>query len=250
MIITLEDFLKDLTYGEFSQLNLGNFLPEEFESEPDPKSYAQLSSHINLALKSLYSKFLLARGELTLQLYAAIETYTLSFDFAVSNVGGAEPVKYIVDTAEIPFLDDVLRIEEVFGTVDTVANSKLYLNDVNQSREGYESLFTPTYRSLKVVWPNTYDTLKVTYRAAHEKITYAIGMDPSAIELVIPDSLHEAALYHVAARVFSSLNTDGQGVEGNDYWAKYLAKVQEAKDEGMYIIPEPSNQRFVDNGWV
>jgi len=197
-MITLKDILTDLTYGEFSQLNLGRFLPDELESEPDPKSYAQLSSWINLGLKQLYSEFWLAKEELTLTMNAAIDTYTLSYDYAFSNTAGAEPVKYITDTVLNPFLDNILKIEEVWDDDATdLPLVPLFLNDVTQEL----SLFTPSYRSIKIILPTEYTTLTVKYRAAHAPIVYAVDMDPDNIEIVVPHPLHEALLWYVASRV-------------------------------------------------
>ena len=206
-MITLDDLLRDLTYGEFAQLNLGNFLPEEHENEPDPKSYAQLSSWFNLGLKLIYSEFLLASEEIYVRQYPDdIDTYVLSYDYAVSNTASTQPIKYIIDTAEDPFNDNLLLIESVFEE----SGDQLFLND---SSEDF-SLFTPTYRSLQIPVPNTFDTIAVQYRAGHPKIDYTPTMAPADIEVAIPHSLHEALLWYVASRAYAAFNTD-QGQEGN-----------------------------------
>jgi len=245
-MITLHDILTDLTYGEFAHLNLGRFRPEEQESEPDPKSYAQLSSWVNLGLKAIYSKFWLAKEELTLTLDSTIDTYVLSFDYAASNGASSQPVKYITDTGADPFPDNVLKIEEVWDDDATVTSlMQLFLNDTSEDL----SLFTPSYRSLKIILPTEYTTLTVKYRAAHEKIVYAADMDPADIEIVIPHPLHEALLWYIASRGFASLGGD-QGAEGNDYYRKYEARVQSVKDWGFEISNETQNWRFRDNGWA
>lgn len=103
MTITLEQILRNMTYGEFSQLHLGNFLPGDHESEVDPKAYAQLISHVNTGLKAIYSRFLLSKQELTIVQDESILTYTLAYPFAVTEptVPG-ETVRYILDTAGDP----------------------------------------------------------------------------------------------------------------------------------------------------
>ena len=246
-MITLHDVLTDLTYGEFSQLNLGNFLPGEPESDPAPESYAQLSSWINKGLKAIYSTFWLASEEIEIQLYEEIGTYTLSYAFAVTNTEGSEPVKYIVDSESVPFTDNVLKIESVYDE----EGNELPLNDHNAVDAAGDpfSLYTPTYRDLQVPWPNDLNTLAVQFRATHPKIEYASGMDPTAIEVVIPNGLDEALLWYVASRGFTSLGGD-HVAEANNYYQLYTGRVAEIKNAGFFIQTEPTNARFSDNGWV
>lgn len=240
-MITLDDLLRDLTYGELSQLSMGNFLPDEHESEPDPKSYAQLSSWLNLGLKAIYAEFWLASAEIYIQQYEQIETYIISSEYAVSNVTSLQPIKYIIDTAENPFKDNLLKIESVFDEEGV----ELPINDITEDL----SVHTPTYRSVQVPYPNNDNMFAVQYRATHEKITYAPGMDPTAIEIAIPHPLHEALLWYVASRAFGSLGGD-QGVEGNDYYQKYSNRIAQVRQQGLYIQTETTNWRFDQNGWA
>jgi len=241
-MITLEKIYSDLTYGEFTHLNIGAFMQEEHESEPDPKNWAQLISWISLGLTSLYTEFLLQGREIYIQQDEAISEYFLEYRFAVTepSVPG-ETTRYIVDSVASPFLDDVLRIEEVY---DELGN-KLFLNDHNEDL----SIFTPSYKSIQVPWPNDFNSLAVQYRANHREIIYTSGMDPATTEIHLPESHREALLFFVASRAFGSLNTD-QGTEGNDYYRKYLAKISDIYRQGMYIQPEPANSRFEANGFA
>lgn len=239
--MTLLDLFKDLTYGELSQLSFGNMMPDDNESEPDPKAYAQLISHINRGLTALYSRFLLQAKEIYIQQYEEFEIYELHSKYAASNVASTEPIKYIEDSVANPFLDDILKIEECY---DEVGN-KLFLNDVTEEL----SIFTPSYRSIQIPYPNDFNMLAVQYRANHPRIDYVRGMDPSAIEIHMPGTLYEALLFYIAHRVFGAQNTDG-GVEGNDYWKKYNNICVEAETKGLYIQAEPGDWRFDHKGWV
>ena len=242
-MITLDTILRNLTYGEISQLSLGNFLPDEHESEPDPKSYAQLSSHINSGLHAIYSEFLLASEELYITLDDSISVYILSSQYAVSNTGSGEPIKYITDTVENPFTDNLLKIEEIYDTSGNV----LPLNDENSDPDF--GIFTPTFRSIQVPQPNDFEQLAVQYRATHTPIKYIAGMDPTTVEIVLPLHLEEALQFYIASRLYASLNND-QGSEGHDYYSKYQAKVADVRRLGLYIQAEATNWRFTDNGWV
>ncbi len=246
-MITLDDILRDLTYGEFANLNIGRFLPDEDESEPDPASYAQLCSWVNLGLKNIYSTFFLASDELIIQQYDAITQYVLSYDYAFSNTGSIQDPKYLIDTVANPWKDNLLKIEAVYDEEGT----QLPLNDgtaVDSNNEA-NSLYTPNYRTLQIPYPVATNATSVEYRAGHEKIVYTSGMDPTGIEIAIPHPLHEALLWYIASRGFASINGD-QGQEGNDYYRKFQARVTEVTDQGLYVQDEKSNSRFSTNGWV
>jgi hypothetical protein len=237
----LLDLFKDLTYGELSQLKVGNLIPGEHESEVDPTRYAQVLTWVNLGLTAIYTRFLLSRKEIVIQQYEAIPTYILLSDFAISNVASSEDPKYIVDTALDPFQDDVLHIEEVYDEED----EKLFLNDVTEET----SLFTPDYRSIKVPDPDDAVTMTVHYRAAHPLIEYVYGMDPSIIEIMLPIALHEAFLNYIGSRAYAALGGD-QGVEGNDYYQKFENSCNNIERFGLEIQPEPGSWRFDARGWV
>ena len=243
---TLEDILRDLSYGELAQLKIGNLLPEEFESAPDPKSYAQILSHINLGLKELYKRFLLARKELEIIQYPDnFATYLLDNKYALGNVASAEPIKFINDTVALPFENDLLKIEECWYVNADAEDKLLFMNDPTEE----DSVYTPTYRSLLLPEDNEFGNVTIKYRASHPKLVYSTAMDPADVDIELPDALHEALLFYVASRAFASLNTD-QGTEGNDYWQKFQNSCNEVKAEGLWIQPESNNNRFDDKGWV
>lgn len=239
--MTLADIFRDLTYGELSQLAIGNLVPDDEESAPAPKDYAKIMSHINLALKELYKRFFLSSKELRIQQYNHIETYVLDSKYAETNTLSPEPYKYIVDSQYDPFLDDVLKIEQVFDE----DGRGLFLND----RTEPWSLYTPTYRSIQVPYPMSSNTLLVHYRASHPTINFEHGMDPRDIEIMIPDGLMEPLLFYVASRAFGSLNTD-QNAEGNNYLQKFEASCKRISDLGLQVTPQYGNHRLDNNGWV
>lgn len=243
-MITLQDLLEDLTYGEFSQLNIGNFIPGEHENEPDPSAYAQLCSWINRALRAIYSEFWLASEEIEIQLHEEIGTYVISTDYTVTQ--GTQPTLYIIDSVSAPYLGTLLKIESVYDE----EGNELPLNDDDNVDEAGDpfSLYTPTYRELQVPWPNDYNTLAVQFRATHPPVKYSSGMDPTAIELKIPQALYEAVMFYVASKGFSSLGGDALG-DAAQYFQMYENEVTRVRKNGLYIQTEPSNSRFENNGW-
>lgn len=236
---TLQDIFLDLSHGEFSQLELGDFATRDPDTEPDPRSYMQLIRSVNLGLTAIYTEFFLKSADMYIDLDEAIDTYKLDYRWAVSNVASLESPKYISDTVANPWPDNLLKIEAIFDE----AGEELKLNDIDEPL----SIFTPSYNEIQVPWPNDFNTLTVQYRANHPKIVYAAGMDPSTTYLEIPEPLREALLYYVAARVFAGV--DMQRPESNGYWSKYITKVQDAHRQGMYTQPEQDNERFAASGW-
>jgi len=239
--MTLLELMKDLTYGELAQFKIGNLLPGERDSEPDPTRYEQLISHINLGLLAIYKRFFLSSKEIYIQQYSQIATYVLSSKYAQTNIASAEPIKYIMDTVQNPFLDDVLKIEEVYDE----EGNKLPMNDVTEDL----SVFTPNYRSVQVPYPVDANTMAVQYRAAHPKIIYTRDINPAEIEVEVPNSLHEALLYYVASRYATSVGGDG-GNEGNTYFQKFEDSCNKVDEYGLEVQAEPGDWRFDQGGWV
>lgn len=239
--MTLLELLQDLTYGELSQLKIGEFIPGEFESEPDPTRYAQLISSVNLGLKQIYKEFFLRSEEHFIQLYAQLSTYKLHTDFAQTNVASTEPIKYIMDTVDNPFYNNILKIEEVYDE----AGDPIPLNDITEEL----SIYTPTYRTLQVPYPDDDITIAVQFRATHPPLTYTAGMDPSAIEIELPNSLHEALLLYVSGRLLRSMGGE-RTVEGDNYFQLFKDSIQVVKNEGLEVQGEPGDWRFDAHGWV
>lgn len=238
---TLQQIFEDLSHGEFSQVQLGGFNPDEFVSEPDPRQYAQIASFINSALRDLYSKFWLATDEVVLNLVENIEIYTLHSRYAISNTASTEPVKYIQDSAENPFQDNVLKIEEVFDE----SGNTVCLNDEHADY----SYFTPRWNRLQVPWPNNELSVAVMYRATHERIVFEPGMDPNEVYIDLPPQLHDALLFYVASRFHGGTNLDEGGREST-FFQKYQTACAEVQQAGLFIQPVQRDLNFERNGWI
>jgi hypothetical protein len=237
----LYDLLKDLTYGEFAQLKIGNLIPGEYESEVDPTRYEQLMTAINLALKEIYKRFFLSSKEIYIQQHSEIAIYVLDSKYAQSNVASPEDPKYIMDTVDIPFEDDILKIEEVYDE----GGNKLPINDITEDL----SVYTPNYKSIQVPYPDDANTMAVQYRACHPQVVYTRGMDPSKVEIWLPNSLHEAFLYYVAARLMAPVS-GGDGNSGVEYMQKFENSCLKVDELGLEIQAEPGDWRFDATGWV
>lgn len=236
----LVDILKDLTYGELSDLHIGNLIPGEGDNEPDPHQYEQIVGYINLGLKELYKRFYLKSREIYIELQDELSVYKLSSDYAQANTASAIPEadRYIADSVDSPFLDDLLKIECVFDE----AGAQIALND----HDDENSIFTPTYRSLQVPYPATGTTLAVQYRAAPDKIIATPATEAADVEVELPNSLHDALLYYVGSRAHRATDME----KSADYWQMFKKSCDDVDNYGLEIQPETSNHRFDQNGWV
>jgi len=239
--MNLLNVFKDLSYGELRNNSIGNLIPDDNESEPDPKDYAQILSHLNRGLDRLYGRFFLASQEIYIQQQEAVETYILDSLYAESNTASVIPIedRYIADSVANPFLDNVLKIETCFDEEGNL----LFLNDATEVL----SLFTPTFKSIQMPWPNEFNAVAIQYRAKHIPVVWTAGMDAELVEVAVPDSLYEALLNFIAYR--ASPKMDG-GAEAMAYLALYEQICKQVEKEGLYIQTEPGNWRFDCHGWV
>lgn len=238
--MTLLDILKDLTYGELSGLAIGNLIPGEFDNEPDPYQYEQIVSHINLGLKEIYKRFFLRSREIDVQQHEEITTYKLHSKYAQSNT--TSPIliaeRYILDTAEEPYQDDILKVEEVYDEEGT----KLSLNDITDPL----SVYTPAYNLVQIPYPNDTSIFSVQYRACHPKIPVTLATDPDTVEVELPNSLHIALLQYVGYR--ANLRTNPE--KSADFWQQFERSVEHVDRLGLEVQGEPGDWRFDDHGWV
>ena len=242
MILT--DIFRDMTYGELSNIFTGGYLPDEAESQPDPVKYAELLSAVNLGLKQLYKEFFLRSEEHYIQCSEEKSVYKLHIDYAQTNTSSPIDIadRYIMDTADNPFTGNLLKIEEVYDE-DGV---KLTLNNPNDEL----SVFTPTYNSIQVPYPEDGMTIAVQFRASHPPIVYTgVTFDPDSVEVELPNSLHDALLYYVAARILRPKGGD-RVMEADNYYQLYKDAVQTVKNEGLEVQSEADIGRFDTNGWV
>jgi hypothetical protein len=182
---------------------------------------------------------MLRADECYVQLSEEIAIYQIDYRYAQSNLASTVPTKYIMDTVENPFPDNLLKIEEVYNEV----GEKLFLNDPDEEL----SIYTPSFNTIQVPWPNDFNIVAVQYRADHPTIAYDIGMNPNEVYLDLPRQLREALLFYVAARVYAGINTEKP--EANAYFQKYVGLIQKIHDKGLYITTDQDNNRFTDNGW-
>lgn len=237
---TLRDIFVDLSYGELQGTALGNLIAQDNESEPDPKSYAQLTSHVNAALRKLHTRFMLSAKEIYIEQDESIETYYLLDKYAQQNIASLEPIKYIADSVANPFdQTSLLKVEQCFDE----EGGLLKLNDFSDDL----SLFTPAYNAIQMPWPNEFNTVAVQYRANHPRIVYTTGDDIETMEVAVPEALYEALMLYIAYRALPRMD-DGQ--EKQERLQAYEMCCQQVEKAGLHPQAEPGDWRFDAKGWV
>lgn len=236
----LIDILKDLTYGELAGLAIGNLVADDEDNEPDPHQYEQIIGYINLGLKELYKRFFLKSREIYVLTNAETSIYKISSDYSQTNTASAIPIedRYIQDSADAPFVDDLLKIEAIYDE----AGDQIALNDHQDDL----SIFTPTYRTIQVPYPQDDMTLAIQYRATHDKIPASITTDPETTEVELPNSLHDALLYFVGSRAHRAVDMERSA----DYWQMYKKACEDVENYGLEVQVEPADWRFDERGWV
>lgn len=241
----LSDFFSDSVYGDLWNLYLGGFDPESPESSPDPVKYAQLVAAVNSGLNQLYIEFFLRSEEHYIELNQAQTTYKLHSDYAQSNLASPYPIgeRYIADTADNPFQDNILKIEEVYDE----DGLKLPLNDTTEDL----SCYTPAYNVLQVPYPEDGMTLSVQFRASHPRIVYTgvTTFDPSAVEIELPNSLKDSLGYYVASKLLRPMGGE-RVVEADNYFQLFKDSIRVIKEEGLEVQGETLGSKFEDRGWI
>ena len=246
----LNEIFEQLTYGELSQLNIGG----GEEGQINEANYPKILAHINLGLTALYKRFDLKEGYIRLQLIPGLVNYQINSKFAASNRRSREPVKYLQDTEDNPFVDNVNKIEKVttdFG----------FELDLNNDSDLY-SVHTPTMKSIRIPQliadqsPDLPDELKtlgldLVYRAGHTNIVIGNGFfDPARVDVDLPDSHLEALLYYVASRVHNPIGMTNEFNAGNNYAAKYEQSCQQLEILNLQVDQGSQSTALTRNGWV
>lgn len=246
----LSEIFEQLSTGELNLMSMGN----SGDGSIDDANYDRLLNHINLGLAALHTRFPIRTGELTLQLIAGKTLYPISRKYAATNTVSEEVNKYILDTEDALFLDDLMKVEKVY----TSDNVLLPLND---AADEY-SILTPSMSTIKVPLsivnqeadtPEEYltGTLLVSYRAAHPKLPKGAGMyRASTVEIDLPYQFLEALLYFVASRVNNPMGMTNEFHAGNSYSAKYEMACAALERDNIRVDQVSQPNRIQRNGWV
>lgn len=234
----LTDIFRQLSYGEIASYFIGS----ELDTERGAQYWPQLIDHINQALTVLHVKFPLKEDQVNIQQYRHITTYKLDSNYAETNEDSIEKYKYIKDSKFKPFQDNVLRIQTIYSE----DYEELPINDQNHCR----SIYTPTYNSIMVPTPHDENALLVIYRGNHKKLDPET-VEPSMVEIDIPNFLEEALLSYVGHRYLASKNTETTSNLSSRYYGKFISICNEVEEKNLILQSHGGvNIHPCIQGWV
>jgi hypothetical protein len=200
----IEELFSRLSFGELSNLSLGNEGRGSLKEEDIPK----VMSHTNEGLLRIYSRFLLSAKQLLIEQVRHITNYHLIVKYAESSGSNADWL-YIKDLPDEKFQGDVIRVLEVYDSV----GREFVLNDTDDP----QSLFTPAPQLLQVPDPKAGRSLGVQYQARHVNLE----ADDLSQEIIIPFVLEGALQAFVAYKILSHMNGQENQLKGQEYLATY-----------------------------
>lgn len=235
--MNLREVITLLSEGELSSINLGG----SGDLGVKPEHYPMLTRHIYLGLSELHSRFNLRVKELYLQLVEPITVYTFHTKYRYYNTASTEPIKYIIDTPDEEFKDDLLSIVGVYDS----AGGMMDLN----STSGQRPVFTPSYNQLQVPYYSNGELISVAYRAKPNELKW---VDESSLDQVIdlPHSLIQGLLFYVAYKLYGSKLDADSISKSNLYYQQYEASVMQAQNQGLLLPNGFANYKLKENGWV
>ena len=236
-MITLGDIFTDLTVGELNQFAVTGGIDAPVGITP--KDYPMLINAINLGLTDLHSKLNLREREVAINTHDELSYYTLDSKYSVLNT---DPTvfKYIQDSVDYPFLNDVIQIRAVWDE----CGEKVPMNDDNSNC----GVYLVNYRTIQYPNPQTGVSIVVTYQANHPRISTDAGLDT---EVMIPEYLRELLYAFVVNRVLMrSQGADAVNVAAF-YKSKYDMGLSDVRRYNLLNIQDNTmSNRFYKNGWL
>lgn len=250
----LETVFNQLATGELSQLSIGG----KPAGVIDDTNYEKILPHIELGLTALYKRFAIKRDRLVIELQPGQTMYELDSKYALSNKRSRELVRYIIDTPEYPFKDNMQKVEQVisdhgFGYSVNDNNSAWSIKTPRALLLEVPAIFLPWTVGNRDI-PDRMKTrfLTVHYRALPDAIKVCSGyVDLCRVEIDLEVTHLEALLYYVASRVHNPVGMTNEFHTGNSYYAKYEAACQELERLDIGGVDQGGhNTNFRRNGWV
>ena len=178
----------------------------------------QLISFINLGLIQIYSKLPIIEKQVTIQEYPQISLYKLSSMYARHNHLSKVKHKYILDTPDNPFTDDVLFIT---GICDENGFA-IPLNDEHHRR----SVFISSYDTIQIPNANENEAVFVIYRAKPRCINPETKNLNQEIEL--PDYLLEALTSFIGFKAHQAIGSQESLAASQAFYQRFTELINQA----------------------
>lgn len=247
----LQEFLSILSYGELSNLSLG----EEGSGGIDPSEQGKVVQATNLALTQLYSRYSHKADYVKLELDSGIHKYHITPKHAVSNTDVNSLPRYIMDSAQEPFVDDVVKIIGVttlydphVGIITDTLHDKeprdLRIND----RQDSNAIQLLSFNSIYVPHPITGQELTLEVQLNHPKLRIPVDMEQ---QIELHPVLYEALGFKVAAKIYGSMNGEenmAKSVQMNNLFETSCALVDQ--QDLLQETTSAEHRKLSIRGWV
>ena len=246
--MNVEELFQRLSFGELANLSIGSDGTGEIPLDKQPR----IIHFANNALNALYTRFVHRLNYVTVEMQEGIQRYELTAIHAVTNTTPSNTApRYIIDTVEEPFLNDVVRIvtaDWLSPTVEVPGSGLVPLGDYNGEMVPPDTTIRlVSYNTLFVKNPVAGELIEVQYQARHVKLAIPAVLTE---EILLAPSLEEALEKHIAAAVYSSMDGENQMVKARTLREEFEMACQTAKLESLLQEDAPySNSRLVAGGW-
>lgn len=243
-MLTLADTFKKLSYTHLSELSISGMGSGQIPEAHRPK----LIQRINEALVALYTRFPLRTKVVEILTYSTINEYVLAPEFSsYGDPDSEEEIRYIIDTEELPFPDDILMVESITGLDAEGERYTAFLNDRNQSTSWYVmsqdpiTLYTDSPVADKSFW--------ILYRALPDEIDL-VPADPKAVRIRIPRTLEAALLAFVSGKIYGNMSMEGSLAKSQNFLDEYENECKIVEERNVLNSSEiPTNLSPKINGW-
>lgn len=233
----LSEFFSLLSYGELANLKVGG----KDCGGIYPKHSDEVVSYIRQGLTDLHSRFALKHNEVIIQQYANITMYPLRYEYAQSNTTSTQPYKFIEDTVEDPFQEDIILIE---SAVDE-GGCEIEINRENDKC----SIYTPQPDVIQLTYPEDENAIAILYKANHAKIDLSTNV-PSNIDIEIPAQLVRPLALYVSSLAHTAVGSPEGMNTGATKMIEYETACLQIEVFGLIHKEEWTNDRVGRNGWV
>lgn len=232
--MNIGELFSNLTYGELSTSSIGGKSRGGIADKDRP----EMMNHVNFALTRLYTDLPLKTKALTLLIDGVTSIYFLQSRHLVS--GHANTSRYLSDSRDDPFTDDIILVSEIKG----VDGNVLYRNS-GPGNEGV--VYSPTQLTVQYPSGKLGDHLDILYQARHPKLPDDTSND---YVLELPEAYIPCLGSAIAARALT--NNSSKGAIGKDYYeSRYREYLQGLKLVGATPTSDIDfTGGFEENGWI
>lgn len=235
--LTTSGILTRLAYGELSTLKMAEGGAIAAGDRP------KVLSHLNDALKDIFSRFLLSKKEVIINTSTEKTHYYIRYEFAASNEDSDQPDLYIDDSACEGFDGRIVKILSVFDAF----GRELFMNKAQEPL----SVFTPQHDCLQITANHQSEQFWVIFQALHPIVSYVTGAEAVDTPINIPPSLERPLMLLTASKIFSGMTGQPNLTKAALLHQEYEASVAEMefRDSGS-TSENMSNGKLERNGFI